>query len=295
MKISGERSMKKSDIKHQSLRWDELTPKAFLKLRKEAKGVCVLPVASIEQHGGHLPLGTDSWVAEEVCRRAGAIEPMMIFPVLRFGVNGEATAYPGAIALRTEVLFELLTNLCDEIARNGFNKILLYSTHGGNAYGLPFFVQQWATIPRDYMVYYFTFGYHLATPPRALTVSQQQRPSAHGGVFETSAVMSARPDTVCLDEQFPEEYAKKLGCLEHLMKLGIYTAVNYYSNFPNHWAGLPTGACPEAGEEILDERAQKLAEVVRAIKADTIAPRLMAEFRKRASAGGTMLIRHSRK
>lgn len=66
--------MRRDNMQQQSLRWDQLTSVEFLKLRKKAKGVCVLPVASIEQHGGHLPLGTDSFVAEEVCRRAGAVE-----------------------------------------------------------------------------------------------------------------------------------------------------------------------------------------------------------------------------
>lgn len=133
---------------------------------------------------------------------------MMIFPVVRFGVNGEAITCPGTIALRTEVLFSMLLNLCDEIARNGFQKIVLYSTHGGNSYGLSFFVQQWAAIPREYMVYYFTFGYSMATLPKSLILSGQS-PAAHGGVLETSAVMSACPDTVRMNNQFQEEKAKK--------------------------------------------------------------------------------------
>jgi creatinine amidohydrolase len=76
------------------MRWDELTPTDFLELRRASGGFCVLPVASLERHGNHLPLGMDSFVAEEVCRRAAGLEPMMVFPVLRFGVNGEAAANP---------------------------------------------------------------------------------------------------------------------------------------------------------------------------------------------------------
>jgi creatinine amidohydrolase len=269
------------------MRWDELTPADFLALRERAKGFCVLPVASIERHGGHLPLGMDSFVADEVCRRAAELEPMMVFPVLRFGVNGEAAANPGAIALRTGPLLALLENLCDEIARNGFRKILIFSSHGGNGYGLPFFVQQWATVPRDYMVYYQMIGYAQATPPKHLEV-EVKSPSAHGGVYETSAMMAARGGCVKMDQMLPPERGAKLRRLDKFIEAGIYTAVNYYSNFPFHWAGSADGSNPEAGGEILDERARKLAETARLIKADELAPQLMREFRERMSRGGTL-------
>jgi creatinine amidohydrolase len=268
------------------MRWDELTPSDFIKLREECGGFCVLPVASIERHGGHLPLGTDSFVGEEVCRRASGIEPMMVFPVLRFGVNGEAAANPGAIAFRTDTLMALLGNLCYEIARNGFRKILLFSSHGGNGYGLPFFVQQWATVPRDYMIYYMMFGYGQAARPKSLR-SDVANPAAHGGVYETSAVMAAAPGLARPDQALPPERAAKLERLKRLGDLGVYTAVSYYANYPCHWAGLATGASREAGDELLDQRAARLVEAARAIKADETAPGLMREFRERQARGGT--------
>lgn len=270
------------------MRWDELTPADFLKLRKKAKGVCVVPVASIERHGGHMPLGTDSLVGTEVCRRAAELEPMMVFPVVPYGVNGEAAANPGAIAFRTDTIMLFLENLCDEIARNGFSKVLLFSTHGGNGYGIPLFVQQWAVKPHDCMVYYFTFGYGSASMPKSLK-SDVPNPGAHGGVYETSAVMGARRDCVKLDQALPEKCAVRAQQLKHLVDLGIYTAVGYYSNYPYHWAGPIRGASVEVGNEVLDERAAKLAEAVRAIKADETAPRLMKEFRDRMAQGGTLV------
>ena len=226
-------------------------------------------------------------MADEVCKRAAKLEPMMVFPVLRFGVNGEAAANPGAIALRTEPLFALLENLCDEIARNGFKKILIFSSHGGNGYGLPFFVQQWATAPHDYMVYYQMIGYAQATPPKNLAV-EVKSPSAHGGVYETSAMMAAQGECVKMDQRLPVEQAAKLRRLDKFIEAGIYTAVNYYSNYPFHWAGAADGSNPAAGDEILDERARKLAASARLIKEDALAPQLMREFRERMSRGGTL-------
>jgi creatinine amidohydrolase len=269
------------------MRWDEMTPTAFLAAREAAKGLCVLPVASIERHGGHLPLGTDSFVGEEVCRRAARLEPMVVFPVLKFGVNGEAAANPGAVALRSDTLFMLLENLCDEIARNGFRKVLLFSSHGGNGHGLPFFVQEWATRPKDYMVYYYAVSYAQAT----LKNPQGKPPpptGEHGGTYETAAVMAVESELVKMEQRLPEEHSRKQGRLKHLIDLGVYTAVNFYSDYPWHYRGPAADASPELGDEIVDDRARKLAAAARAIKADEEAPRLMREFRERQAKGGTL-------
>lgn len=266
--------------------WEEMTPTEFLATREKSKGFCVLPVASIERHGGHLPLGTDTFVADAVCRRASELEPMMVFPVLQFGINSEAAANPGAIGFRTDTLMLLFENLCDEIARNGFKKILLYSGHGGNTYGLPFFVQQWATKPHDYMVYYQMINY---TQIKLKDPAKWPPPGGqHGGLFETAAVMGARADTVKLNQKIPEEHGKKQNKLKHLRDLGIYTAINWYSNYPCHYNG-PLGApTKRLGDEMIDDMARQLVETARAIKNDKEAPRLMQEFYRRQAKGGTL-------
>ncbi len=269
------------------MRWDELTPTDFLAAREKSGRLCVLPVASIERHGNHMPLGTDSFVAEEVCRRAAKNETFVWFPVMRLGVNGEAAANPGAIALKTETIFALLANLCEEFARNGFEKILLYSTHGGNGHGLPFFVQQAMLEPRGYLPYYFTYGYGKSAKP-ATPLPEVRSPGGHGGQYETSAVMAAAPGLVKTEQVLPSEKADKLGRLNQLLQLGVYSPVNYYSNYPYHWAAPCDGACKEVGDEVIDERAERLSEVARAIKADTTSPALWQEYLARMAAGGTL-------
>lgn len=267
--------------------WMDLTPSDFLKAREEAQGLCVLPVASIERHGSHCPLGVDSFVGEEVARRAAEREPAVVLPVLPYAVNGEAAANPGAVALSSNTLFALLEELCNEIGRNGFTKIMLFSSHGGNIRGLPFFVQQSMLKERSYVMYYFMVGYGDAAEPKA-PQPEVYRSAGHGGQYETSAVMAARPGTVKMKQLLPPEQAHSHKRLQALHKLGVYGPMHFYADFPNHYAGDATGASVELGKEMLEDRTAKLVEALRAVKADAETPALMREFRTRMGAGGTM-------
>jgi len=270
------------------MRWDELTPRDFLAAREKAKGVCVLPVACVERHGSHLPLGTDAFMAEGVCRRATGKESFLWFPVLRLGVNGEAAANPGAIALRTETILSLLENLCEEFARNGFGKIILYSSHGGNRFILPLFVQQAKVKPIDYIPYYFFIGGGLQRARPKSIPADTPRPGGHAGIYETAGVMAAAPGTVKMDQSLPDACAEKLDRLKALDDAGVYTPVSYYANFPYHYAAVPEGASVEVGEEVLDACAEDLARAVRAVKEDEATPAIWREFLARMKRGGTM-------
>jgi creatinine amidohydrolase len=137
------------------------------------------------------------------------------------------------------------------------------------------------------MVYFQMIGYAQATPPKNLKV-EVRSPSAHGGVYETSAMMAVDRTKVKMDQQLPVELSAKLRRLDKFIDAGIYTAVNYYSNYPYHWAGPADGSSPETGDEVLDERARGLARAAKLIKEDETAPGLMREFMKRMNQGGTM-------
>ena len=62
------------------MRWEELTGDLFPQAVTQAQGVCLLPLSCIERHGHHLPLGTDMFIGRELCNRAAALEPAVVFP-----------------------------------------------------------------------------------------------------------------------------------------------------------------------------------------------------------------------
>lgn len=135
-------------------RWMYVTSENFEQLREEAKGVCVIPMGCVEKHGLHLPLGTDVFEADALAYMASQIEPVCIFPTFIFGdvpENYPAMA-PGSITLPVETEMLLLDQLCDQIARNGFKKIIILNTHGGNKAWLTTFLRKLENRPHDYVV-----------------------------------------------------------------------------------------------------------------------------------------------
>ena len=128
--------------------WEELTYEQFDDAIKRSKGLCVLPIGCIEKHGQHGPVGTDYYRAKVFSEEAAKIEEAVVFPTGAW--FGDVTGYHakkdpannrGGIGLKLETITRLLEELCDEIARNGFTKILLFHSHGGNLAWLQNFVR----------------------------------------------------------------------------------------------------------------------------------------------------------
>lgn len=116
------------------IRWQRLRREDVLAAaRRDA--VIVQPIGSIEQHGPHLPLDTDSYTSEAVALRAAAAAPfpVLILPTVWWGVSEYWMGFGGTIALQPAVLADLLTDILGGVARNGFRRALLLNGHAGNA------------------------------------------------------------------------------------------------------------------------------------------------------------------
>src|SRR5271166_4541396 len=98
--------------------------------------IAVLPVAAIEQHGPHLPLGVDSMLNEAQVRRSAESAPddlpVLFLPVQTVGVSPEHSGFPGGLTLRPETAIRAWTEIGDSIARTGCRKLVVMNSHGGN-------------------------------------------------------------------------------------------------------------------------------------------------------------------
>ena len=135
-------------------RWLYVTSEDLPKLRDAAKGVCVIPLGSIEKHGLHMPLGADTIQAETLSYLASQQETVCVFPTLPFGDMscGHPSTPAGTISLPMTTEMLLLEQLCDQIARYGFRKIIIANGHGGNNLMLGAFMQQLGNKKKDYVV-----------------------------------------------------------------------------------------------------------------------------------------------
>jgi len=256
------------------MQWEDLTAPDFATAMKETQGVCLLPLAVIEKHGDHLPMGTDLFIGMEVARRAAEIESAILFPPFYLTQILEAKHQPGTIAIGGRLMLELLEAVCEEIGRNGLKKIIFVPSHGGNRYLAPFFVQLMLEKHKDYMVYLP----RMLEDPNFAQLTKEVMESEfdhHGGEMETSLILAIHPELVRMD-QIDEGSGRRVGRLDHLP--GMETPVSWYANFPDHYAGDARPATAEKGERILQHLAHKLAEVIRAIKEDRAAPALYEEF-----------------
>ena len=134
--------------------WENLREEEFEGALKASGRVCVMPVACIEKHGQHLPVNTDILMAEAVAREAAELEEVCVFPTFKFGDVQGIRQHRGSVVLSVELQHKILGELCAEIARNGFKKIMLLNAHGGNNTMLNDFINITMHDKHDYAVVY---------------------------------------------------------------------------------------------------------------------------------------------
>jgi creatinine amidohydrolase len=173
---------------------------------------------------------------------------------------------------------DALLEMCDEIHRNGFDKILIISGHGGNCRFLPFFAQMFPGINRSYAVY--TQFMHDLTEEQLEEIylaTGVEDMGYHGGFYETSLMMHIRSDLVHLEKVNEDEY-KDLERLKSLKDAGIFTGFGWYASYPHHFAGDPTGATKENGKIIFDILVEKVESLINTVKEDDVSLPLIQEY-----------------
>ena len=257
--------------------WEELTGDNFSAAVKQVEGVCLVPTSCLERHAHHLPLATDMFIAREICLRAAALEPTIIFPNYIFTQIMEARHYPGAVALDAELLIRLLENVCREIARNGLTKIILANAHGGNYHFLRFFAQSQLISSRDYAVYIIDPSL-LPADKDAIREQWETRVDGHAGESETSQILAIRPDLAIMETLPENNEGMPLERLNPLKKAGVFTSIGWYADHPTHYCGDGRPATAEKGDHELNANARALAAAIRIIKQDKITGKLQDEF-----------------
>lgn len=262
-----------------SVSWEELTSADFVKATHLSQGLCIIPMGVVEKHGQHLPLGTDVFIARELSLLAARTEYAVVFPFWYAGQIFEARHQPGTISYSPELLFRLLDETCREISRNGFKKILLVNGHGGNTNLIQYFCQTQLESERDYSVYFFNAELDSETNLR-IRAMRKSTTGGHADEVESSQMAYIRPDLTHIDRATSDSGED----LNRLPLPGAYTGIWWYAKYPNHYAGDAKDANPELGQYVMEKRVEKLAGVIRMIKADTTTRHLQNRFYREATS-----------
>jgi creatinine amidohydrolase len=144
----------------------------------------VLPTGSTEQHG-FLSLGTDAILAERVAVEAAEPLGIPVLPVLPFGMAPYFAAFPGSMSLRISTYIEVVRDLLDCLAGQGFRRIAIINGHGGNA-PVTGLLREWLCQPREHRVQVLFHSWYNA-PQTAAAADQFDTDQMHGGWVENFA------------------------------------------------------------------------------------------------------------
>lgn len=185
--------------------------------------VAVLPLAATEQHGPHLPTGTDWLIAEgligEASRQAPADLDIVVLPVQPIGSSDEHGRFPGTLSLPAGVLTELITALGGSVARAGVRKFVLVSAHGGN---VPAMMNAALQCRFRHRLVAATLTFARLGLPAGLVEPEEAAFGVHGGLIETALMLHFRPDLVDMAKaaDFPSLQADLAGRFTHLRAHG---------------------------------------------------------------------------
>ena len=156
-----------------------------------ARWIAVLPLAATEQHGPHLPLGTDVMIASAYLARVRELLPNEIpatfLPLQPIGVSTEHLAYPGTLSLPAETALKAWTALGESVARAGLKKLVMVSSHGGNSHAMSLVAQE---LRARHGLLAVTTAWSRFGAPEGLFSAEELRHGVHGGAVETSIMLA---------------------------------------------------------------------------------------------------------
>ncbi|WP_440009140.1 creatininase family protein [Halomicrococcus sp. SG-WS-1] len=256
--------------------WAGRTASEITSLAAESGSILVVPVGSLEQHGKHLPVATDTIlvdavVTESVKRVAGDL-PVLALPPVWTGYSPHHLPFGGTISLDNETLLHVLEEIADSALESGFDALLLVNGHGGNKSLVDAATSAIGVTHPDHEILGLTY-FELAQSFVDDIRESDSGGMAHGGEFETSLLMHLRPDLVredSIEGEYPDEpYERASVDLVEGGSLSVYRPFTAYSS--SGVIGDPELASAEKGAQIFDQLCEALADIIQEIHDQTIA------------------------
>jgi len=237
---------------------DELSTVEAAQAAKD-DAIVIFPVGSVEEHGEHLPLCTDSvqpeYIALEVAKKTGCL----VAPPLRYGICNAGRNFAGTITLEFDTFYCLVREILSELVRNGFRRLIVLSGHAGSSHMVALrMAAQDIVVANDaapakvriMVLSDFDFAQELIPKYASET-------DGHAGTLETSRVMAIRPELI---------KAKGTASVANMPRFEVVAHPELY--FPSGVNGDPTAASAEKGQKINEYIIQEVGKLVKELQKD---------------------------
>jgi creatinine amidohydrolase/Fe(II)-dependent formamide hydrolase-like protein len=262
------------DQKHRFLPY--LTSLQLEQLPDKDKAVIILPIASIEQHGPHLPAYTDSILGLETLNRALSRLPddfpAWFLPLLPYGKSNEHAELAGTFTLSTQTCIQVLMEIGRSVANNGFKRLAIFNSHGGNNEIVDLVIRDLRQETDLYL-----FGLHTLSfcfdPPLIAGLSEDEKLfGIHAGYDETSSLLHICPELVNMNlapESIPH-YLKSFSNPPFMGKLNFAWMITDLTS--TGMVGNAKTADAARGDQSLSYMADELADLFHKINAFEFKP-----------------------
>ena len=244
---------------------DLTQPEIAAQLKK--KPLVILPAGSVEQHGPHLPTGTDIFASNVIAHAVAEHMDGLVLPATPFGVTPMHMPFEGTISLTPDTYMRLVRETCVSTATHGAEHLLILNWHEGNIPSLAIAAE---SLHREY-------GMTVLTVQACYVAEELYGHSCngltHGGEIEALAVLAHRPDLVHLDRISNSSDHAHGHKMDKLRRTRSYQPVltDIRSIAPTGWFGSPQHATAEKGTRMLADIAEAIgreaAEIFRQLDA----------------------------
>jgi creatinine amidohydrolase len=225
-----------------------------------ASGTAVIAVGSVEQHGSHLPLGTDAFAAQSLAERVAFRLDTVVAPLGPVGVAPYHLPWPGSLTLSPSTLTAVLVDVCSALSQAGVTRIVLVNWHEGNS---PTLRLAAAEAQQRLGLRFLIAETHVITH----SLYPDEMEFTHAGSMETAAVLAYEPGLVHLDRIVEaSDLASGEAAHELFRQRDVYPVLqDFHDIAPTGWYGRPERAEAGRAEEIAEAVADHVVRRVREI------------------------------